>query len=404
MPRASRTAKVSPRVGSLVVVPGLLVLMSPFAQLVYIPVSVGLGRALGLSVAEIGLTVGAHTFATAAGNLAFGPLLDMVPVRRVLPAALALNCLAGIALWWRQSYEWLLAGRVATGLASSVVVLCAYVLVSDAGRDDDRARDRGLSSMQTFQSLGAAAGLGLGALLAGLGRPDAVFLIMAVYAVGAALLAVAFLPHAPAPIAVGVSRMDTLRGVAGLVRHRRVLALMAASLVLGLVIQGSHFGVSALIEAQAPIATPMRVLLSMLIPLGVFSGSSLNRLLLRRRARLALYPRLYTGVPVAMAAFGLAAAAGAGLASTALALWLLGALLGAAMPLGVAIGVGWYPHLRASAASAEAVSRQVGMTIGPVVVGGVAATGGVGWAAGAVAAIAVVGAGAAWLAALSTDD
>lgn len=387
------------RGGSQVVAPGLLAMLSPITQLAYVPVSVALGGELGLSGAEIGVTVGIHSLATAVGNLVFGPVLDLVPVRRILPAALAVNALIALTLWSQQSYELLVLGRLGTGLTSSIILLCAYVLVADAGIDSDGSRDRGLSWMQTFQSIGAALGLGLGAALAGLGAATRLFPILALYAMVAMVVSLALLPRR----AVAVAREHVplpamLRAMADLVTHRRMQWIMLGSFVLGLVIQGSHFGVSALLEEREVNGPLGRAAVAMVIPLGVFSGSATNRLLLRSWNRLELYPRVYSVLPVAALLYAASIAASGWLGVVVLPLWALGFVLGGTMPLGVALGVGWYPTLRGTATAAESFSRQVGSTVGPIMVGTVSAVASLPAAASFVAVVAVVGVSAAWAA------
>jgi len=374
---------------------GVLVLYGPLSGLAYIPVSVVLGAQIGLTGPQVGLTVGAHALAAAVGSLVLGPLLDLHPVRRVLPPAMLLNALASTALCLDPTYALLLGGRLVTGFTSSAAMLCAYVVVSDAARHDDVRRDRTLSLLQTFMSVGAALALGVGALAASAGRPRWVFVVLAAY--GVAMLAVSLrspLLRTAGARPAGAAPPDPrrmAREVGGLVRQQRVLALMLGSLVLGLVIQGSHFGVSLLLEERsATTSAAERVLLSVLIPIGVFSGSSLARQLLRRRTREQLYQRLYLGLPLAVLLHA-GATAWAGEVAQAAGLLLVGCFLGAMMPLSTALVIGWSPDLRGSATAAESLARGAGATLGPVAVGAVAAA----WtnpvAVLAVAAVAVVG-------------
>ncbi|MEJ5887485.1 MFS transporter [Pseudokineococcus marinus] len=396
---------------------GVLVLYGPLSGLSYIPVSVGLGEQVGLTGSQVGLTVGAHALAAAVGTLLLGPLLDVVPVRRVLPAAVVVNGLASLALCLAPAYGLLLAGRLVTGAASAAVTLCAYVVVSDAARDDDVRRDRTLSLLQGFMSVGAASALALGAAAAAAGRPRWVFVVLAAYSLG--MLVVALRPARGRPVAevgpaggparAAVPAVDpvaapvpavaalrtglarTAREVGGLVRQRRVLALMAGSLVLGLVISGSHFGVSLLLEGR-PGGVPAleRVVLSVLIPVGVFTGAAVNRQLLRRRTREALYRGLYLVLPLPVLAYA-AATAYAGSLAQAACLVLVGVLLGAMMPLSTALGIGWFPDLRGSATAAEGTARGAGATLGPVAVGAAAVAWSDPGAALVVAGVAVVG-------------
>ncbi|MFY1636523.1 MFS transporter [Solwaraspora sp. WMMB335] len=366
-------------------VPPLLVFFNPLTQLAYIPISVGLGRSLDLSPAQIGITIGAHSVATAVAGLLAGPLLDLVPIRRVLVPGMIVNAVVSILLCLYQSYAVLTVGRLLTGFASGAMALCGQALVADLTKGDPRARDRGYSLLQTFVSMGAASALALGAFSASLDQPIIVFAVGAVYAT--ILLVVVFVarlgrerpPDAHAPDVPFRRRIGlTLRAIQAMLGERRRRWLILSSVGIGLIMQGSHFGVSVLLDRLADdLSTLERVGVSILIPCGVFTGSFINRMSLKRITREQLFTRLYLVIPLAAAAYAAVALAALDVAAVALTLVLLGTCLGALMPLSMAISVNWNPELRASAAATEALSRSVGQTTGPIAVGVLVALGGV---------------------------
>ncbi|MFY1695269.1 MFS transporter [Solwaraspora sp. WMMA2101] len=375
-----------PRNRLAVAVPPLLVFFNPLTQLAYIPISVGLGRSLDLSPAQIGITIGAHSVATAAAGVFTGPLLDLVPVRRILLPGMLVNAVVSILLCLYQSYAVLTAGRLLTGFASGAVALCGQALVADLTQGDPKARDRGYSLLQTFVSMGAASALALGAFAASLDRPVLVFAVGAVYAsvlLGVVVVArlgrdrppAAYAPDLPVRRRIGL----TLRSIGRMLAQHRRRWLILSSIGIGLVMQGSHFGVSVLLDRLADdMSTLERVGVSILIPCGVFTGSFINRMSLRRITREQLFTRLYLVIPFAAAAYAVVALAALHVGAVALTLVLLGTCLGALMPLSIAISVNWNPELRATAAATEALSRSVGQTTGPIAVGALVAVGGVG--------------------------
>lgn len=386
-----------PRLWLTAAVPSLLVLFSPLTQLSFIPISVGVGEDVGMSQAQVGIAIGAHSLATGAASLLAGPLLDLLPVRRVLLPSILVSALVSVWLCFHVTFESLAIGRTLSGLSTGAVMLCAFALVTDLSRGDDRARDRRFSLLQTFMATGAATALGLGAAAAQLNVPWIVFVASAVYGVVLMILVIV-MPAPPRPEAVdGTSRVwvgrlaAILRGVGLMVVQPRMVWLLVCACVLGLVIQGAHYGVSVLMETSEGIMLWQRVALSILIPLGVFTGSSINRRALRRVGREKLYTVFYLLLPVAVVAYACLTAFGAALAFVAVGLLGVGTCLGAMMPLSAAISVGWFVGLRGSATAAESLARSVGQTAGPVLVGIVVATASVDLAAFVIAGAAVVG-------------
>ncbi|CAN5556561.1 hypothetical protein BH10ACT9_BH10ACT9_54080 [soil metagenome] len=386
-------------------VPLLLVLFSPLTQLSFIPISVGLGESTGMSQAQVGIAIGAHALATGAASLLAGPLLDLLPIRRVLIPSILVSAVVSLWLCFDVTFESLAVGRTLSGLATGAVTLCAFALVTDLAHGDGGARDRSFSLLQTFMATGAATALGLGAAAAQLDMPAMVFVAGGAYGVVLTILVLVMPepPRPPSPIAdpavtAGASRVwlsrlgAVLRGVGTMILQPRMMWLLVCSCLLGLVIQGAHYGVSVLLEASADqITLWQRVALSILIPCGVFTGSSINRRALRKVGRERLYTVFYVLLPVTVLAYAVLTATSAALPLVAVGLLCVGTCLGAMMPLSAAIAVGWFVDLRGSATAAESLARSLGQTAGPVLVGVVVAAASVELAAFVIACAAVIG-------------
>ncbi|WP_168220031.1 MULTISPECIES: MFS transporter [unclassified Salinibacterium] len=379
--------------------PGLLVLLTPLSQLGYIPVAVVLGLQLGADLALVGLTIGVYNAAAAVATLVFGPLFDLIPARKVLPWAVAVNVAVSLTLIVVPNVAVLMAGRILTGVSTSVLMLCASILVADAHSDDPRARDRGFSNLQTFNSFGAASGLAIGALAAGLSLPWLYFSVVALYGMGILCITPALMRRMPdhSPLrsivvtgSFGMRLRALVREAALTARSPSTLCLLLGAAGVGWIIQGGHYGVS-LILADLDPSLVQRIGLAVLIPFGVFIGSSLNQLSLGRFTATELLARVYWLLPLACIAYA-ASVSSQLLVAQVPALVVLGVLTGMLMPLSPAVIVSWYPGIRGSAAAAESIAKAMGATLSPVLLGMLAAEWNLATALVGVAAVALVGA------------
>lgn len=354
-----------PRLG---VLPGFLVLLTPLSQLGFIPVSVVLGEQSGWSIAQVGVAVGIYAAAAGVGTIVLGPVFDLVSPRRVLPFAVAANVLLSASLLLDLGFWGVVVARVLTGLTNSALILCAAVLVADANRADPTARERGFSRLQTFNSVGAASGLAVGALAAGLGRPEVWSWVVVGYGVYVLALAPVIARRmAPTPRDVRPGLRELGRDVRAAVRAPRTVLLLLAAAAVAWAIQAAHSTVSLLSQETSP-GLVARILLAVMIPAGVFVGSSCNQLFLARAGAATVFARTYPALPVACLAITVAYAVGVP-AVEVVALLLFGAVTGVLMPLSPAVIVGWHPDLRSSVSAAEGVAKSVGATLSPVVLG-----------------------------------
>src|SRR5690606_1478307 len=123
-----------------------------------------------------------------------------------------------------------------------------------------------------------------------MGAPWVYFVTVALYGLVLLLLTPALAARMPdfAPATPVASRapfslrlLALLRESALTLRSRSTLCLLLAAAGVGWVIQSGHYGVSLLL-AEADPSGIQRVGLAILIPLGVFIGSSLNQAFLAR--------------------------------------------------------------------------------------------------------------------------
>ncbi|AWB90047.1 MFS transporter [Salinibacterium hongtaonis] len=382
--------------------PGMLVLLTPLSQLGYIPVSVALGHQLGADLMTVGISIGIYNAASALATLVFGPLFDLIPARKVLPWAVTVNVVVSLTLIVVPNVAVLLTGRILTGVTTSVLLLCASIIVADAHNADPKRRDRAFSNLQTFNSLGAATGLALGATAAGIGAPSLYFGVVAAYGIGVLCLTpvlVNRMPSGPGHAAsdeqvphFAVRLRALIREVGLTARSQSTLCLLIAAAGVGWIIQSGHYGVSLLLNETDPAIT-QRIGLAILIPVGVFLGSSVNQLSLTRYTATELLGRIYWLLPLACIAYAVAVGSGFLIAEIA-ALIVLGILTGMLMPLSPAVMVSWYPAIRSSAAAAESIAKAIGATLSPIVLGAFAAQWDLAGSLLAVAIVALVGAAA----------
>jgi len=203
-----------------------LVFVAALAQTALVPLLPGLTDHGGLSTAAAAALIaipGAATFAVA---LPAGAIADRVGARRVTLGASALLA-AGVLVQAVPGTVWLLAGRVAFGVAYGIVWTTAVAWLGAQGSAaGDAARSRRQGAIVTCAASGVAAGPAFGALLAdrlGFAAPMLGAGLIAA-AVTVALAAVSR-GAAPAPAAPE-------RALAGLARAGRGLAGGAVALAL----------------------------------------------------------------------------------------------------------------------------------------------------------------------------
>lgn len=191
------------------------------------PLLTPIGRELGVQPERVTLFITAYSLALALIAPLLGSLSDRLGrVRIMLPAALLFGA-ASIATGLVDSFEWGLASRVLTGLASAGMLPIAFALAADGTGKDAMKR---IAWVQSGLTLGMIASPALGALLAQWHSWRAAFILLGLCAWGVAA-ALALLP-AGRPSA-DTSAQQEEKGVRLLAIPGAVGALLAMCLGLG---------------------------------------------------------------------------------------------------------------------------------------------------------------------------
>ncbi|WP_461607112.1 MFS transporter [Aeromonas rivipollensis] len=191
------------------------------------PLLTPIGRELGVQPERVTLFITAYSLALALIAPLLGSLSDRLGrVRIMLPAALLFGA-ASIATGLVDSFEWGLASRVLTGLASAGMLPIAFAMAADGTGKDAMKR---IAWVQSGLTLGMIASPALGALLAQWHSWRAAFILLGLCAWGVAV-ALTLLP-AGRPSA-DTSAQQEEKGVRLLAIPGAVGALLAMCLGLG---------------------------------------------------------------------------------------------------------------------------------------------------------------------------
>ncbi|MFM5136336.1 MFS transporter [Aeromonas rivipollensis] len=192
------------------------------------PLLTPIGRELGVQPERVTLFITAYSLALALIAPLLGSLSDRLGrVRIMLPAALLFGA-ASIATGLVDSFEWGLASRVLTGLASAGMLPIAFALAADGTGKDAMKR---IAWVQSGLTLGMIASPALGALLAQWLSWRAAFILLGLCAWGVAA-ALALLP-AGRPSADTSAAQQEEKGVHLLAIPGAAGALLAMCLGLG---------------------------------------------------------------------------------------------------------------------------------------------------------------------------
>ncbi|HVR78630.1 MAG TPA: MFS transporter [Acidimicrobiia bacterium] len=119
--------------------------------------------AVGFTLTQVGIMTGVHGSAATGIRFFSGPIFRIIPYRRVLPFAVAINAAALMSLSLSESFLMLTAAWAIIGLTRGVLRVASGALVIDTATTSDR--ERGVVS--TIYLAGLDMGKILGPLLAG---------------------------------------------------------------------------------------------------------------------------------------------------------------------------------------------------------------------------------------------
>lgn len=155
---------------------GLLTLLDVLAIDLYLPAFNAIGHSLGGSPAAVQATLSVFIFGLAAGQLAYGPLMDRYGRRRPLLIGIGLFVLGSLLSAWAPSIEVLIAARLLQAMGAAAGVVAPRAIVSDVFKGNDSAR--AYARLGQLMMLGPAVAPTLGALLLEAGSWRYCFLVL----------------------------------------------------------------------------------------------------------------------------------------------------------------------------------------------------------------------------------
>ncbi|ABI56525.1 Bcr/CflA family efflux MFS transporter [Alkalilimnicola ehrlichii MLHE-1] len=149
----------------LAILLGMTVALGPLALDAYLPAFPAIAGDLGVSKADVGLTLSAYVFALGLAQLIGGPLSDRYGRQRVLLLGLAVFAAAAFMVAQADSLNEMLAWRVVQGVGGAFCAVSVPAIVRDQCRGNEAARLFGLIGLVMFIAPASAPALG-SALLA----------------------------------------------------------------------------------------------------------------------------------------------------------------------------------------------------------------------------------------------
>lgn len=159
------------------------------------PILAPIGRELGVQPERVTLFITAYSLALAMIAPLLGTLSDRLGRMKVMLPATLLFGAASVVTGLVQNFEWGLASRVLTGLASAGMLPIAFAMAADSAGTDDMKR---IAWVQAGLTLGMIASPAVGALLTQWLSWRAAFILLGVCAWGVAA-ALAVLPAGQDP-------------------------------------------------------------------------------------------------------------------------------------------------------------------------------------------------------------
>ncbi len=164
-------------------------MLQPLATDLYQPTLPAIAAAFGIEVAEVQLTLSAFVLAFGLWQLVAGPLADRYGRYPVLLAGVTTYAAAAALCAAAPSIEWLVAGRALQGIGTCSCLVAARSIVRDLHTPAESARV--LASAGTWMSIAPLAGPPLGGILLALFGWRAAFVVLTLFALALAALALA---------------------------------------------------------------------------------------------------------------------------------------------------------------------------------------------------------------------
>lgn len=176
---------------------GMTVALGPLALDTYLPAFPRIAQSLGVDHGAVGLTLSGYVAMLGASQLIGGPLSDRYGRRVILLGGLAIFALAALMVARADTLGGMLAWRVVQGLGGGWCAVSVPAIVRDRARGTEAARLFALIGLVMF--IAPATAPSIGSLVLAAGDWPWIFIALALYAAGLALLLhLALFRHLPA--------------------------------------------------------------------------------------------------------------------------------------------------------------------------------------------------------------
>ncbi|MGE2834281.1 MFS transporter [Mycobacterium sp. SMC-4] len=333
------------------------------AHLIYVPAIPLVKDELGVSAGSVAWTIAAFTISQSVAQVLVGPMADRTNGARLLRIGLVLFLVSNALILAVPTLTGLMAGRIITGFGAGMVTGAGYALVAQAN-SVGKGRERALAVYQAIIAVGAVAGPSSGAAIVALtGRWEYVFLIL----LGASAVALVISCVLPPPAVEFQAPSPQEMWLAA--RHRGVLVMALVSGIVGVAIMTMHSSLAFVLDDGDLPAQWMDSVGFAMIPCGVLTGSMLVGHLLQRFEGRVLLTAALVWLAVVISVFGVVQQ------WTGASLWLFPLLfasglgLGAGMALSIGVATSLASSSPGTVSAVVVVSRNIGTTVAPFVVG-----------------------------------
>lgn len=265
--RDKETEITQPRLtAKILVVLGVLATIGPLSTDLYLPMFTNMSEDLGITAAQVQLTLTGFLIGLGAGPLFVGPLSDRFGRRTILITALSLFIVAGVSMVLFDEIWVVVALRVVQGVAAAAGTVLSRAVVSDLATPQFAVR--AMSIIVFSVGLGALAAAPLGALAgSALGWRGA---LLALSTIGAIMLTlvVLFLPESLPP----EKRHNRTNGTGSLVAL--ITAIRTPRVLLYAVILGATYATMMSFIAASPFVAGVILELPVQTFAGLFAASS----------------------------------------------------------------------------------------------------------------------------------
>lgn len=159
---------------------GMTVALGPLALDAYLPAFPDIADALGITSAQVGLSLSAYIFTLGLAQLVGGPLSDRYGRRGVLMFGLAVFAVAALMVAHAQTLTELLGWRIVQGFGGAFCAVSVPAIVRDQVHGQDAARLFGMIGLVMF--IAPALAPAFGTLMLFISDWSVIFIVLAVYA------------------------------------------------------------------------------------------------------------------------------------------------------------------------------------------------------------------------------